>query len=429
MHIVYATNGLPHQGNNGVPMLGWALIKYFLSQGHRVTVLSLCCKGDSFWTDGYINEIRLLGADIQVIPYDQPLNSVKGFWKKIYDYFTVDELAKYYPTLSTETQLAVILHDLAPDAIVAVHTEPLAPLMRFFDIPCLGLMGDPTHLPIWFSRVAGFRWAEPLKSMKSLLYCAKIIPSLIKMDIQMLSHCSRRGVLAGHYAKWFRDRGISDCMYYPIPIADEVGPNWRIERDSAHNNRIFKIILLGALHGTATRLGLALFANQVYPLLCDLIGLNNFEVHIIGSGVWPVEVPNISGNSNVFIRGYVEDLKSEILSSDVLVVPTPINLGIRVRILTALSYGQCIIAHRANACGIPELSSGKNCLLGDSGIELAQLIAKVYAEPGLRRKLEMGSRQTYEQVFAEDVAAENVLKTIREMVVGKTEILNPVKQH
>lgn len=416
MHIAYVTNGLPYSGNNGVPMLGWSLTKYFLEQGHKVTVLGLCPEGDTFCSEEHRNCITRLGANLHILAYKRAHLSRRQYWEKVRDFLSPASLCRYYPTLAIRDDVERTVRLLAPDAIVAVHTEALAPLMGVTDIPLMGLMGDPTHLPSWFSIVDDFEWRKLPAAFRQTANYLKALPTLISMDVKMLAHCRRRGAVAAHYANWFKRKGVDDCQYFRIPIADELGKDWRIRRESVERGEKFKIVLLGALHGTATTSGLRLFAHEIYPEVCSSIGEDNFEVHVIGSGSWPDGIRDITHRANVFKRGYVEDLQSEMLSSDVLVVPTPINLGIRVRVLTALSYGQCIVAHKANACGIPELVDAKNSLLGGSGIELASLIVDAYKDPLLRRRLEEGARRTYEEFFSERIAAGRVLDGIEEMV-------------
>ena len=101
-----------------------------------------------------------------------------------------------------------------------------------------------------------------------------------------------------------------------------------------------------------------------------------------------------------------------------VLVPTPIRLGVRVRILTAFSYGACVVAHSANALGIPELEHGENVLLGRNARELADSVARAIAEPELRRRTSAGARATYERFFAPPAAA-GPIERILERIGGR----------
>ena len=117
--------------------------------------------------------------------------------------------------------------------------------------------------------------------------------------------------------------------------------------------------------------------------------------------------------------GHSDDPSDEFLSADALVVPTPIKLGTRVRILTAFSYGCPVVAHEANALGIPELAARRNVLLGSSADELADAIVRVTGDDVLRRRLEDGGRTTFERWFAPGVAAERLVELLGSIAAGR----------
>ncbi len=173
--------------------------------------------------------------------------------------------------------------------------------------------------------------------------------------------------------------------------------------------------LLGGLQGTATRLGLQFFADQVLPRLNRMTSLPPFEVHVIGGGELPSEAQNLVKSPLVKRRGYVENIVPELSSTDVFLVPTPIPLGIRVRVLTALSYGVCIVAHQANASGIPELVHDQNSLLSSSPQQMTEHIVRALTDANLRDRLSEGARRTYEENFSEETAAQRILDDVVSM--------------
>src|ERR687890_651883 len=87
----------------------------------------------------------------------------------------------------------------------------------------------------------------------------------------------------------------------------------------------------------------------------------------------PPELARLLDRPSVHLLGHVDEAGAEFRRAHVLLVPNSISLGIRVRIVTALSHGTCVVTHRANTLGIPELEHGTNALVGASGAELARL--------------------------------------------------------
>ena len=120
--------------------------------------------------------------------------------------------------------------------------------------------------------------------------------------------------------------------------------------------------------------------------------------------------------SNIFIRGHVSPSDNEFLSSHVLLVPTPIELGIRVRIISGFSFGTCIVAHSANKKGIPELVNMKNSILGNTGYEIAHGCYTLYKDENLRKRIEKESRLTFDTYFSINQAGNIICNEISEMI-------------
>jgi glycosyltransferase involved in cell wall biosynthesis len=100
----------------------------------------------------------------------------------------------------------------------------------------------------------------------------------------------------------------------------------------------------------------------------------------------------------VRLRGRIAPPDDEFLRADVLLVPTPVPTGPRVRILTGFQFGCCVVAHEANRLGIPALEDGVNCLLAPAeGIAAATL--RALGDPGLRARLGEHGRRLYEERF------------------------------
>jgi glycosyltransferase involved in cell wall biosynthesis len=99
----------------------------------------------------------------------------------------------------------------------------------------------------------------------------------------------------------------------------------------------------------------------------------------------------------------------EFLAADLMIVPTNIPLGIRVRVVTAWSFGCPIVAHRANAAGIPEMQDGVNALLADTDVELADAVSRALGDEALLRRLSEGGRRTFEKWFSESAAGQAIV--------------------
>lgn len=115
------------------------------------------------------------------------------------------------------------------------------------------------------------------------------------------------------------------------------------------------------------------------------------------------------------VVGRVVPADPEFLAADLMIVPTNIPLGIRVRVVTAWSFACPIVAHRANAAGIPEMQDGENALLADTDAELADAVSRALGDEALRRKLSIGGRQTFEKWFSEAVAGQAIVDELEQL--------------
>jgi glycosyltransferase involved in cell wall biosynthesis len=260
----------------------------------------------------------------------------------------------------------------------------------------LGFLTDLDHLARRHRR----RW-RPIKGFRDRIY--RLADALADHELpeiiaRSLAKCQIVIDHAANHCEWLRTHGVPQAKYLPVPVLDRVGPTWRTERDDAlATNKCQKVSLIGNVTGAATLPGLYLLAREIIPELKKRREWGRTEVHIIGGGKLPADLLSAFNHPWIKIRGYVDDIRAEFQSSDVFLVPTPIELGFRTRIAEAFSFGACVVAHKANSAGMPELSDGKNALLSESGSGLAGAIVRCLQEPQLRRRLEDAGRETFEQ--------------------------------
>ena len=215
--------------------------------------------------------------------------------------------------------------------------------------------------------------------------------------MELLNECAARGAFAAHHAKWLRDRGAAGCLYLHTPVPDP-GPVERAEPEPP------RILLVGHFKGVVTLEGLELFARHVLPALERELGAEGFEVRIAGGYAPPPELARLLDRPSVRLLGHVEEAGPEFRRAHVMLVPNSIPLGIRVRIVTAFSYGTCVVTHNANRQGIPELEHDMNALVGGSPAELVRETLRALGDGQLRRRIGMCGREAYDRDFRPDVS-------------------------
>ena len=118
----------------------------------------------------------------------------------------------------------------------------------------------------------------------------------------------------------------------------------------------------------------------------------------------------------VRLRGQITDPAEEFFAADVLLAPNPTVTGASARILSGLTFGNCIVAHTDSLVGIPELADGENSLLATTGPEHAQAVLRVLYDAGLRERLGDAARSLFERAFDAPVAAGRLVREIEQLV-------------
>src|SRR6185503_9227039 len=121
---------------------------------------------------------------------------------------------------------------------------------------------------------------------------------------------------------------------------------------------------------------------------------------------------------HVILRGYIEDLDEEMDKVTAILVPTPIKLGARVRILEAFRYGVAVISHQANKAGMPELEHNRNLLLASSGQEFADAMLRLAAHQEDAVRLGRTAFEEFSRELNSTVTAKRILRFIEEEVIG-----------
>jgi hypothetical protein len=411
--FLIVTESVPNIYLGGGGITAISVILALRREGHTVTVVSLyksIINHTGHSDMDYIRELNSHGVKVEVIGFDSKQKDV-SYFRKLFP-----RKQDVFPGYNNCVFIESVIKRIEPDAIFAYHWNSIASISNS-NIPKLGIVGDPIHLPYLFRkeysrRVFGSKYN--LINLKNWVLEKTQIPRKKRFIDQLLEACNSSGAFAAHHAKEFMDRGIYNCRYYRTPVID---PLKNVESISKPDK--FKIMHIGHLQGIASMAGVEILAFEILPELDKLIGSNNYELHLVGGffETLPDSIrTKLLSYPSLKVRGQISPPDEEFLTSHVLLVPTPIELGIRVRIITGFSFGSCVITHKANTKGIPELVNGANSIIGDDGISLAQGCYEVYRNVANRRKLEFASRETYKKYFSLESAGKEISNTLKSLL-------------
>ncbi len=412
-HCVLITSGVPNPETSGSAIVNWALLQHMHQFGLRVTCCLLLERSHPHFSlpgASDLDGLRAQGIAVETLFWDSsPAKS--GRWRRLLQ----PTLADLYPLTALQPQVQKLLQRLQPDVIYAYETPCIALALAYPEASCLGVLVDLDHLPSTLRlRTQGLR----LHPRAWAIAAATLWQSRQKRHwmLRLLAQTPVVVNFAAHHAAWLQTQGIHQSRYLPPPIPDPL-PGWLPEERSPSPQPRPRILMIGHLLGTATQLGLQLTATQVLPRLERELGPQGFEIRIVGGfhEQLPRSLQQRLDHPAVQFLGFLTQVETEFRTCDLLYVPTPVELGTRIRILVGWSYGCCIVAHQANACGIPTLKHGVNALLGQGGATLATALLMAIRQPELRQQLAQAGRKTFETHFQAAIAAPKLIQILMEL--------------
>lgn len=408
--LVFVNETIPHTEHGGGGVTAYSIIEGIVNNGIDVFIVVL--KGSEDENLRHSRKIEKLGAKVIFLNIKDNIAST-SFFSKVKNTlnFSFDSI---FPNVKHAVIVKQQLDVISPDFVLAYHWEAASSLYQIQGYIKVAVVGDPIHLPSLFRRSLYRRLDHEMSFKKKLIYWLFdkfLVKEQISGMVKLLNDFNISGAFAAHHASELENFGVSKCRYFHTPVPP-------VENRELIKKEKFKIVLMGHLIGIATLSGVELFIKEVYPAINEKIGKNNYEVHVVGGffDTMPEHLKIGLKQDNIILRGQVNPANDEFLSADVVLVPTPIDLGIRVRIISAFSFGSLIVAHIANKSGIPELVHGENSLLGLSGDEIAKHIIGVYNKEFDIHHLREKSYKTYEAQFTPHTFFQELESSLKEVL-------------
>ena len=409
MRVAFAIGGIPSLGHSGSTIASWIIVSELLAAGHDVTAVLLPA---GYLLDATAPErfeaLERLGATVRVV--DVPPPAPAGRWRSRVAFARSivhprnDELL---PSVRAADGVRRALE--GSDAGIAFGIEAIAATAGS-DVPILAALSHPPGV----ARGVRARYAPSERNLLGRASERSFLAYADRRTAGLLRQFPSVAVFSRHHAEWAARHG-ANAWYAHYPMPDLAGPDWRERRAAGKPNPKPRILMIGHLRGIGTISGLHLFVPSILPLLTEALGEDGFEVHVVGGQEPPDEFRRGLEHPAVRLRGQITDPAAEFFAADVLLAPNPTVTGASARILSGLTFGNCIVAHTDSLVGIPELAEGRNSLLATTGPEHAKAVLRAIGDAKLRAVLGDGARSLFEQAFDAPVAAARLIREVERL--------------
>lgn len=418
MHIAYIAAFIPFYADRGILMHNWAILKALVQAGHRVTLCAIrknCDLAAAKVEHDRAQAVASLGVNVEIIRFTPrippPVGKAQTLWH-LTRQAVHSTMIDFHPRFDVVPELAKTLGRIKPDAVVAYRLEALSAIHGLKFGPTIALLVDIPHLQTKFQ----WQLVSPIKRIPLLPLAALARRHQARFMFRLLADCNGVINFSALNTEWLCRNGV-DCRYLPVPLFDGAGVDWERQRQACPPRSKPKIVIAGHLSAIAMVEGLRLFVNETLPILEQVLGPDGFEVHIFGQHDPPSDLVRKLARPSIRMRGYHPNgIGQELLASDILLVPTPMELAMHTRIIEGFAYGCCVVAHAVAAKDIPQMVHGENVLLGSDGRSLANALLAAIQTPELRRQLGRKGRQTYERCFSLETAGGQLVAELERII-------------
>ncbi len=386
---------------NGGALTVWGLYKAYKEKGLDTSLILLCEENvDKKLFENCENFLELNAVKYQIVFFKL---KKKNFYKKLKNFFIslIFKTPEYF--FYEQSNLNIKIRDIFDnknfDKIICYHFDALSACYLNNHKKTICFMGDLMHEPRNAIR----------KNFKKNLFI-NLLNKLetfisIRVAVNMLSNFQNIGFCAHHYKKLI-EKKILNTNYFRVPLTK---PDKIVEYQMKNNN-VNTVLLIGDLTGTVTISSL-IYLNKFLNFTKNEIK-QYFKFNIIGDGQIRDELKNLKNYDCVEFKGVSYNISNDFNNSSILLVSNEITVGIRVRIITAMSYGLVVLTHSSNLNGIPELEHNKNVLVFNTLEELEDLFLGIKEAKYNLNKISEEALSTFNKFFYYKEAVEDLEKKL-----------------
>jgi glycosyltransferase involved in cell wall biosynthesis len=403
MRILALSVASPMPANNGVKMRTWSILRALAAEGHEIALVTFADPGEP--ARPFLELSGVCRRVIHVSHRSKSLSSNKDYVGRAIHLFSSTPYGVVAARSSEmASEIVALLNKKAVDVILCEQTDLLINL--------------PARLPV--PLVVDFHNVDYLILKRYLRFERNLLKRLYAwLESRKLRAWERRAcrLASTAFACSEHDRALLQVFRPNLPMF--VVPNVVDVDEYATEGTEdgLKILFQGGLDWYPNRDAVEFFVAQIFSLIRSQIP----DVRFVVAGRNPPEEfrYRLSRVPGVEFTGTVPDMRAEIASAAVCVVPLRIGSGTRLKILEAAAMAKPIVSTNLGAEGL-EFLNGAEILLEDDPSGFAEAVVKLLRAPTDRKHLGQAARKRAERQYS--------LPALRSSLRPSTEVLGGFPQ-
>jgi glycosyltransferase involved in cell wall biosynthesis len=173
-------------------------------------------------------------------------------------------------------------------------------------------------------------------------------------------------------------KGLDPKKIFFLPLPVETEPLFTYQEEEK------RILFIGLMSWKPNRDGFWWFYKEIFPGVLERFP--QVKLTVIGANP-SLKVKRVAReDKNLEVLGYVQEIEKFVKKTSVFIVPIRSGGGVKVKILTALSFGLPVVSTRIGAEGI-KVGDGREALLADTPQAFVRAVGKVLKNKKLAERL------------------------------------------
>ena len=371
LKILYLCHRFPYPGNDGSRVRSFNLIRHFKNGGHQVTVASLV-RSEEEATAG-----KPLADYCDKVIMERVNETIQNLRMVAYIFTPTPSSMAYFYSKKLAQRIDEEIKTNRPD-LIYVHCSSVATYVADYNIPKIMDFVDmdsakwliyskfkkfPVNLGFWYEGIKLRRAEKTLAQRFNISTCITQteLDTLIDYGLDV-------------DGDWFPN-GVDHTFFCPDPVQE--------------NYDINAISFIGRMDYYPNIEAMLRFCSDIFPLVQQ--SKPEAKMIIIGANPSP-EIMALEKQDGVTVTGTVDDVRSYVRSTAVMVAPLKIARGTQNKILEAMAMGVPVVCSDIAARGV-NADDNTNILVAATNNECAEKILSVLNNPDQRQQLSLAGRE------------------------------------